>query len=163
LGGRAGFWDGLVSSFVGETLSDRLTPTERPIRNFEFVSDVQASWNKDKLMNAFVLKITPLAVPLSVSNIPSASPTHAGFVEWESKRGKWSKRWLRLKEHSLWISKRETGRDEVLLCSLSNFDAYFITRHTKAPRPFAFAVKSTDNLFFFENTNDYVHTFSCAE
>jgi len=44
---------------------------------------------------------------------------------------------------------------------LSNFDAYFVTRACKAPKPFVFAVKSTDNLSFFENTADYMHTFSC--
>jgi len=31
-------------------------------------------------------------------------------LEWESKRGKWNKRWLRLREHSLWISKRDNVR-----------------------------------------------------
>ena len=55
------------------------------------------------------------------------------------------------------------GRDEVLLCSLSSFDAYFHTRPYKAPRPFSFAVKSTENLSLFENTADYLHIFSCAE
>ncbi|GLB38230.1 putative pleckstrin homology domain [Lyophyllum shimeji] len=136
---------------------------ERPIRSFELLSDVQASWNKDKMMNTFVIRLTPLAAPLSRSALPSASPTHAGYVDWESKRGKWNKRWLQLREHSLWLSKRDNGRDEVLLCSLSNFDAYFITRLHKAPRPFSFAVKSTDNLSFFENTADYLHIFSCGE
>ncbi|KAG6813588.1 hypothetical protein H0H92_009632 [Tricholoma furcatifolium] len=136
---------------------------ERPIRSFELLSDVQASWNKDKLMNTFVIRLTPLALPLSRSAMPSASPTHAGYVEWESKRGKWNKRWLHLREHSLWLSKRDNGRDEVLLCSLSNFDAYFITRLHKAPREFSFALKSTDNLSFFENTADYLHIFSCSE
>jgi len=136
---------------------------ERPIRSFELLSDVQASWNKDKMVNTFVIKLTPLAAPLSRSAMPSASPTHVGYVEWESKRGKWNKRWLQLREHSLWLSKRDNGRDEVLLCSLSNFDAYFITRLHKAPRPFSFAVKSTDNLSFFENTADYLHIFSCGE
>lgn len=51
----------------------------------------------------------------------------------------------------------------MLLCSLSNFDAYFITRLHKSPRPFTFAVKSTDNLSFFENKADYLHVFSCGE
>ncbi|KAG6878510.1 hypothetical protein C0993_005440 [Termitomyces sp. T159_Od127] len=32
-----------------------------------------------------------------------------------------------------------------------------------APRPFSFAVKSTDKLSFFENTADYLHIFSCGE
>ena len=38
---------------------------ERPIRTFELLADVQASWNKDKMVNLFVMKMTPLAVPLS--------------------------------------------------------------------------------------------------
>jgi hypothetical protein len=62
-------------------------------------------------MNTFVLKLTPLAAPLSTAAIPSASPMHAGYVEWESKRGKWSKRWLQLREHSLYISKRDNVRN----------------------------------------------------
>lgn len=60
----------------------------------------------------------------------------------------------------VWITQ---GRDEVCLCSLSNFDAYFVTRLHKAPKPFIFAVKSTDNLSFFENTADYLHIFSCNQ
>jgi hypothetical protein len=63
----------------------------------------------------------------------------------------------------LFITFSKQGRDEVLLCALSNFDAYFITRVHKTPRPFAFAVKSTDKLSFFENTADYLHVFSCGE
>jgi hypothetical protein len=51
----------------------------------------------------------------------------------------------------------------VQLCSLSNFDAYRVTRNHRAPKPFAFAVKSTDNLSFFENTADYLHSFACSE
>ncbi|KAG2009776.1 hypothetical protein CC2G_012667 [Coprinopsis cinerea AmutBmut pab1-1] len=136
---------------------------ERPIRSFELLSDVQASWNRDKMVNLFVLKLTPLAIPLSRAAIPSSSPVHSGYVEWEVKRGKWSKRWMQLREHSIWLSKRDNGKDEVMLCSLSNFDAYHITRSHKAPKPFAFAVKSTDNFSYFENAADYLHTFACNE
>lgn len=50
-----------------------------------------------------------------------------------------------------------------MLCSLNNFDAYIVTRVSKAPKPFVFAVKSTDNLSYFESTADYVHVFSCGE
>lgn len=136
---------------------------ERPIRHFERLSDVQASWNKDKMVNTFVVRLTTLAPLLSRSAIPSSSPTYAGYVEWESKRGKWSKRWLQLREHSLWISKRDNGKDQTLLCSLSNFDAYHINRLYKAPKPFVFAVKSTDKLSFFEDASDYLHVISCSE
>jgi hypothetical protein len=55
------------------------------------------------------------------------------------------------------------GKDEIFLCSLANFDAYTVTRAHKHPKPFVFAVKSTDNLSFFENKADYVHIFCCSE
>ena len=35
--------------------------TERPIREYELLSNVEASWNKDKMVNIFVIKKTPLA------------------------------------------------------------------------------------------------------
>ncbi|KIK94045.1 hypothetical protein PAXRUDRAFT_478498 [Paxillus rubicundulus Ve08.2h10] len=134
---------------------------ERPIRDYELLADVSASWNKDKLLNAFVIKPTPLARILSRPAVPTSSPTHRGWVEWESKRGKWSKRWVELREHGLWLSKRDTGKDEIFLCSLSNFDAYYVTRRHKSPKPFVFAIKSTDHLSLFENAADYLHVFSC--
>jgi hypothetical protein len=40
---------------------------ERPIRHYERLGDVQASWNKDKLVNMFVVKLTPLAPLLARS------------------------------------------------------------------------------------------------
>lgn len=55
------------------------------------------------------------------------------------------------------------GKDEIFLCSLSNFDAYLVTRIHKSPKPYVFAVKSTDNFSFFENSADYVHVFCCSE
>ncbi|KAG2086303.1 hypothetical protein BD769DRAFT_1373734 [Suillus cothurnatus] len=140
---------------------------ERPIRSYELLSDVTASWNKDKLLNAFVVKRTylgSLLEPLGTFlNIPTSSPTNRGYVEYESKKGKWSKRWMELREHSLWLAKRDTGKDETFLCSLSNFDAYYITRKHKSPKPFVFAIKSTDNISLFENVSDYVHIVSCNQ
>ena len=55
------------------------------------------------------------------------------------------------------------GKDATFLCSLNNFDAYYVTRVHKAPKPYVFSVKSTDSLSYFENTSDYVHVFSCGE
>lgn len=46
------------------------------------------------------------------------------------------------------------GKDQIQLCSLNNFDAYIVTRVSKAPKPYVFAVKSTDNISFFESTSD---------
>jgi len=136
---------------------------ERPIREYELLSDVEGSWNKEKLVNIFVIKKTPLAPLLSRTAIPPSSPKNRGYVQWESKRGRWNKRWMELREHSLWLSKRDTGKDETLLCSLSNFDVYHVSKLHKAPKPYVFAVKSADNLSLFENASDYVHFFSCGQ
>lgn len=55
-----------------------------------------------------MLKKTPLSSILAPDKIPNSSPTCGGYVQWESKRGKWNKRWMELKEHSIWLSKRNT-------------------------------------------------------
>lgn len=49
------------------------------------------------------------------------------------------------------------------MCSLSTFDAYLGSRVQKAPKPFVFAVKSTDPITLFENKSDYMHMFCCSE
>ncbi|KAK7028113.1 hypothetical protein VNI00_014928 [Paramarasmius palmivorus] len=134
---------------------------ERPVRSFELLSDVEASWGKDKTVNIWMVRLTPWEPVLSRSALPSSSPTCSGYIEYEVRRGKWSKRWLVLREHGLYISKRDNCKDEVLLCALSNFDAYHITRLLKAPKEYTFAVKSTEKMSLFEDTSDYMHLFSC--
>ncbi|KAJ3552976.1 hypothetical protein NM688_g3871 [Phlebia brevispora] len=136
---------------------------ERPIRSFEVVSEVTNSWLADKTVNMLMAKKTPLASKLSRAAIPTSSPLCSGFVQHEYKKGKWQKRWMELREHSLWLSKREGGKDQVMLCSMNNFDAYVVTRVTKAPKGYVFAVKSTDNITYFESTDDYLHMFSVSE
>lgn len=103
---------------------------ERPIRSFETVTDVTKSWMADKTVNVLMARKTALAVKLSravsacafirskkhayinvCQAIPSSSPICRGFVQWEHKRGKWQKRWLELREHSLWLSKRDNVRN----------------------------------------------------
>ena len=74
------------------------------------LSDVCGAWNADKTVNLLVIKQTLLASILSAKMVPASSPICSGHVQWEHKRGKWSKRWLELREHSLWLSKRDTVR-----------------------------------------------------
>ncbi|TFY52096.1 hypothetical protein EVJ58_g10206 [Rhodofomes roseus] len=135
---------------------------ERPIRSFELLADICNAWHSDKmLLNFLVIKRTLLSSLLSRSNLPRSSPMHSGYIQYEYKRGKWQKRWMELREHSLWLSKREGGKDSVFLCSLNNFDAFYMIRPYKgaSSKGYSWAVKSTDSLTFFENTADYVHVF----
>ena len=39
---------------------------ERPIRDYELISDVSSSWNTDKMVNVFMIKRTSLAPFLHV-------------------------------------------------------------------------------------------------
>lgn len=81
---------------------------ERPIRSFELLTDVSGSWNTDKTVNVFMAKKTPLANSLSQRAVPSSSPICHGQVQHEYKRGKWQKRYLELREHGLWLAKKDT-------------------------------------------------------
>lgn len=47
--------------------------TERPIRSYELLADVQASWLKDKTVNFFILRLTPLANPLDRNVRPGSN------------------------------------------------------------------------------------------
>ncbi|TFL04240.1 hypothetical protein BDV98DRAFT_503571 [Pterulicium gracile] len=137
---------------------------ERPIRTFEVVGDVVGAWGKLGVTggNRLIAKISGLAPVLSRSALPSSAPMCSGYVDFEAKRGKWVKKWLMLRENAVYVAKRENAKEE-LLCSLSNFDAYIVTRAIKAPKPFTFALKSTDDLSFFEDKSDYMHLISCDE
>lgn len=60
---------------------------------------------------------------------------------------------------------RSQPRDQSFLCGLANFDAYLVPQaciaKLKAPKPFAFAIKSTDKVTLFENADqDFIHFFS---
>ena len=85
------------------------------------LSDVCGAWNTDKTVNLLVIKKTLLAPLLNPKAMPSASPMCSGYVQWEYKRGKWQKRWMELREHSLWLSKRDTVRlqPRYYLCDLA--------------------------------------------
>ena len=74
------------------------------------LNDVCGAWNSDKTVNLLVIKRTLLAPLLSTKAMPLSSPKCSGYVQWEYKRGKWQKRWLELREHSLWLSKKEGVR-----------------------------------------------------
>jgi len=68
----------------------------------------------------------------------------------------------RIDGENLCVGPQVPAKDATLICSLSNFDAYLVTRIHKAPKPFTFSVKSVDNLNLFERAADHHHVFSCS-
>jgi hypothetical protein len=79
-------------------------PSERPIRPMERLVDITTSWSLDKRVNTFMLKKTN-SVPFHFG--VGVTPTHSGYVDWESAPGKWSKRWMELRDGSLSLSKKD--------------------------------------------------------
>lgn len=55
----------------------------------------------------FLLKRTELAPYLSLRSVPNASPVLAGYVYVQDRKKKWHKRWLELREHSIFHAKSE--------------------------------------------------------
>ena len=163
---------------------------ERPLREYEYLQDSIQSWGNEVNASLFLVKKSDLSGLLTSATSPAAeSETFGGWVQMELKRGKWSKRWLEIRNQSVfcgksekvrlldcyaWQSARATQtnvhiatkpRDQSLLCTLSSFDAYQIPQacivKLKTPKPFAFALKSVDKITLFENADqDYVHFFS---
>ncbi|GAA5964413.1 hypothetical protein JCM21900_006421 [Sporobolomyces salmonicolor] len=135
---------------------------ERPIREYEFVHDVVKSFDDDS--SIFVLKRTAMWPILSSSARLHTAMPRRGAVQLEVKKGKWSKRFLDLKDGALSYSKSEKGKDATVLCQLSNFDVFFVTREAadrlKAPKPFVFALKSRLTRAHFEEANEYCHFLS---
>ncbi|KAF8713141.1 hypothetical protein RHS03_00901, partial [Rhizoctonia solani] len=134
---------------------------ERPVRDFELITDVLKAWNPEKRVNVLIIRFSSFCSLLKPENIPSSSPLMAGWVMWISRPGKWSKRWLELREHGLFACKNEKGKDRTHLCSLSHFDGYIVTHVPRAPKPYVFAVKSIDISGVFEKEEDSSHIFSC--
>jgi hypothetical protein len=118
---------------------------ERPLREYEHIDTVtEAGVNSSQ--DFLLLKQTELASYLSVRAILSSSPTLAGYVYIRDRRLKWTKRWLELREHSLFHYKSEKGKEETLLCHLSSCDVYLVdaassSSSLKAPKAHSFALR----------------------
>ena len=142
---------------------------ERPLREYELLSEVSSSWNSETRLNAFIIKrckisalltlqvslfplvisllllsssttrllssflfaslvatsdLTRLSFSLSLSSssvfyfsslspshhlqaIPNQPPNIIGWVQMEVKKGSWKKRFLEIREGSVWICKND--------------------------------------------------------
>ncbi|PWN39121.1 hypothetical protein IE81DRAFT_49447 [Ceraceosorus guamensis] len=143
------------------TLSRALS--ERPMREYESVAEVVDSRPSPDCY--FLLKRTELAPFASVRAVPPSLPLLAGYVYVQDHKKKWTKRWLELREHSLFHAKSEKGKDEVLICTLSTFDVYLVdSAKYKAPKAHTFAVRSQNHISQFEKPElDYCHYFSLSD
>ncbi|GAA6036830.1 hypothetical protein JCM8097_006301 [Rhodosporidiobolus ruineniae] len=135
---------------------------ERPVREYELVSDVVKSWENDSAV--FIFRRTPLWPILSSHARLHPTMPRTGPVQLEVKKGKWSKRFLELKDGALSYSKSEKGKDSTVLCQLSNFDVFFVSPQAadqlRAPKGSVFAVKSRLTRAHFEEKSEWCHFLS---
>ncbi|KAK4698636.1 hypothetical protein P7C70_g7637, partial [Phenoliferia sp. Uapishka_3] len=140
----------------------RFPVAERPIREYEILDDVVKSWHQEA--NILIIRRTTLWPVLSSHLRPQPSQPRSDWVQFETKKGKWSKRFLTLKDAGLSHSKSDKGKDPTQICQLTAFDVFFVAQHVidrlKAPKPFVFALKSLLPRVHYEKEEEYCYFVS---
>ncbi|BGO96754.1 hypothetical protein NBRC10513v2_000690 [Rhodotorula toruloides] len=140
----------------------RSTGLERPIREYELVSDVLKSWDQES--NALFFRRTTMWPVLSAHARIHPPVPKSGQIQLEVKKGKWSKRTLELKDGTITYSKSEKGKDSTVLCQLASFDVFLVSgqaaERLKAPKPYVFALKSRLTRAHFEEASEWCHFLS---
>ncbi|KAI8590297.1 hypothetical protein BDZ88DRAFT_496788 [Geranomyces variabilis] len=113
---------------------------ERPLRDWEIVTDVISAWETSASVNAIVMKKYGYRDTVSEKSIAGKYPRVQGWMYMELKPGKWQRRFFVLRESNLYYYK----------------DA----KQTGTPSAFTFALRSTDSISMFENKQDYVRFLS---
>ncbi|KAJ3023606.1 hypothetical protein HKX48_002154 [Thoreauomyces humboldtii] len=137
---------------------------ERPLRDWEIVTDIISAWDTGASVNAIVMKKYGYRETVSARSIAGKYPRVQGWMHMETKPGKWQRRFFVLRESNLYYYKdaKQNGTESVF-CGLSNFDVYTLSLpRRKTPTKFAFALRSTDSMAMFENKQDHVR-FLCVE
>ncbi|CAG8528053.1 9982_t:CDS:2 [Paraglomus brasilianum] len=137
---------------------------ERPLRDWEIVTNVINTWDPARTTNALVCKTYAYRHTLTVEGMNNGVPPLFGWLHLKLKKNKWEKRYVYLRDGAIYHAKDSKGVNETFLCTIASFDVYTLTKPLKrAPTKFAFALKSQDKITMFESPDqDYVH-FLCAE
>ena len=126
---------------------------ERPIRDWELIKNVLDSWGQGPQTNALVVRHYEARETLSKTYLRHRYPRTKGNLHMESSPGQWTKRYFYLQDQFLYYYADDDTQLKgpgILLCDLSQFDVYTLTRKMRnEPTIFGFAVKSdapyTDN------------------
>ncbi|KAI9007372.1 ubiquitin-related domain-containing protein, partial [Gaertneriomyces semiglobifer] len=118
---------------------------ERPVRDWEILTDVISAWDTSTSLNAIVMKKYGYKDTVSAKAIAGKYPRVQGWMYMEVKPGKWQRKFFVLRESNIYYYK-----DSDQLGS------------EKTPTNFCFALRSTDNIAMFENKKDYVR-YLCVE
>ncbi|ORY74945.1 hypothetical protein LY90DRAFT_699162 [Neocallimastix californiae] len=84
-------------------------------------------------------------------------PSIRGKIYMETKPGKYNKKQFELRPNGLYYYKKKSS-PETLLVNLNSYDVYtLLVQMPNAPTEFAFAIKSTDPIHFFEDKKKYIY------
>ncbi|KAJ3018862.1 UNVERIFIED_CONTAM: hypothetical protein HDU68_010942 [Siphonaria sp. JEL0065] len=132
---------------------------ERPLRDWEIVTDVLEAWDPTTSTNVLILKPYGFRNTLVPRCIIGKWPRVEGRFDIEIKPGKWKRKYFVLKEDSIYYKDSEFDREN-WLCRLNNFDVYTLTTPRKrATTQYCFALRSASSVTMFENTSEYIHFF----
>ncbi|KAL1408423.1 hypothetical protein Q8F55_005235 [Vanrija albida] len=135
---------------------------ERQVRDYESILAVTKGWDATASKNCLVVKDTMRGIASWARGVPNTPPQIGGWVQFETKRGKWSKRWLETRGGQIFLSKNEKGKDEMQVNTLFS-DTYSCMRSQTAPYPYVFAFKRFEPAASFENPSEHVQYVSCDD
>ncbi|WRT65086.1 uncharacterized protein IL334_002028 [Kwoniella shivajii] len=135
---------------------------ERQVREYEQLLPIVKGWDQTAKFNCFVFKQSNRGMPTWSRGVPANPPMLGSWVQYETKKGKWSKRWLETRGGQVFLAKNEKNKEEIHINSLF-FDIYTITRGYDSPKPSTFMMKRVEPSSNFEDQSDYAHVFSCEE
>ncbi|KAI7944007.1 hypothetical protein MJO28_011535 [Puccinia striiformis f. sp. tritici] len=142
---------------------------ERPIREIEKIMNiVRDTWTSIDTNETHLLIQRSDLSGLAVSKRSFTSGVHGGNLWCELKPGKWTKKYVLLRDNSVYLCSNDKGKDEMLLCTMEKFDVYSIPDWAhkslkNVPRDHSFGLKSLNKFSFFEHKSDFIHKFSCKD
>jgi hypothetical protein len=142
----------------------------RPLRNYEYVRDVMNSWDYDNQNELTIIDSDVDGInqdDLLSYKVPDTRPEGAScFIQYSSRPGKWSKRYLTLRPDGQLVmakSEKVKEKDQENICTLTDYDIYSVTQQKlariKPPKKICYAVKSMQKSNIFADESQYVHFF----
>ncbi|WFD27738.1 hypothetical protein MNAN1_002743 [Malassezia nana] len=113
---------------------------ERPLREYERIDDIVHA--RGRSSGYFLLKLYDRPDLLRADSIPPFSGVLGGSILLRLDSGKWCKKWLELREHSLFIAKDEKSKPESRICTMMEWDLYLVdAQKVSQPKAFGFALR----------------------
>ncbi|KAF1848052.1 uncharacterized protein K460DRAFT_280709 [Cucurbitaria berberidis CBS 394.84] len=142
----------------------------RPLRNYEYVRDVMNSWDYDGQNELTIIDSQLDGIDqddLLSYKVPDTRPEGMScFIQYSSRPGKWTKRYLTLRpDGQLVMAKNEKAKekDQDNILTLTDYDIYSVTQQklgrVKPPKKICYAVKSMQKSNIFADGSQYVHFF----